>query len=143
MTPRRIQRKRTKGWKMPENTVYVGRPTKWGNPFLTERRSAFECVELFKKTLSAKDSTDLGTKIFGDKPRDNTLGDLIFIEGLYRIGRGICGDIHELRGKNLACWCRLCEAHKDGKPRGVHCKDCAPCHVDPLLEIANGNTTAQ
>ena len=31
--PRRIQRKRTKGWRMPPNTVYVGRPTKWGNPF--------------------------------------------------------------------------------------------------------------
>lgn len=33
MTPKRIQRKRTKGWRMPENTVYVGRPSKWGNPF--------------------------------------------------------------------------------------------------------------
>jgi hypothetical protein len=33
MKPQRIQRKRTKGWKMPPNTVYVGRPTKWGNPF--------------------------------------------------------------------------------------------------------------
>lgn len=31
--PIRIQRKRTKGWRMPENTVYVGRPGKWGNPF--------------------------------------------------------------------------------------------------------------
>lgn len=31
--PKRIQRKRTKGWKMPEGTVYVGRPTQWGNPF--------------------------------------------------------------------------------------------------------------
>ena len=31
--PERIQRRRTKGWMMPENTVYVGRPTKWGNPF--------------------------------------------------------------------------------------------------------------
>lgn len=30
--PARIQRKRTKGWRMPPNTVYVGRPTKWGNP---------------------------------------------------------------------------------------------------------------
>jgi hypothetical protein len=29
----RIQRKRTKGWKMPDNTVYVGRPTKYGNPY--------------------------------------------------------------------------------------------------------------
>lgn len=30
---KRIQRKRTRGWKMPPNTVYVGRPTKWGNPY--------------------------------------------------------------------------------------------------------------
>jgi hypothetical protein len=31
--PERIQRKRTKGWKMPAGAVYVGRPTKFGNPF--------------------------------------------------------------------------------------------------------------
>jgi hypothetical protein len=31
--PKRIQRKRIKGWRMPENAVYVGRPTRWGNPF--------------------------------------------------------------------------------------------------------------
>lgn len=31
--PKRIQRKRTPGWKMPPNTVYVGRGSKWGNPF--------------------------------------------------------------------------------------------------------------
>ena len=30
--PRRVQRSRARGWRMPENTVYVGRPTKWGNP---------------------------------------------------------------------------------------------------------------
>ena len=33
MKPQRIQRKRIKGWKMPENTVSVTRPGKWGNPF--------------------------------------------------------------------------------------------------------------
>lgn len=33
MKPKRIQRKRTKGWRMPEGAVYVGRPTKWGNTF--------------------------------------------------------------------------------------------------------------
>lgn len=33
--PIRIQRKRTKGWRMPEGAVYVGRPTRWGNPFHT------------------------------------------------------------------------------------------------------------
>lgn len=31
--PERIQRKRTKGWKMPPNTVSVCRPGRWGNPF--------------------------------------------------------------------------------------------------------------
>lgn len=34
-TPRRIQRQRTKGWRMPDKrqAKYVGRPTMWGNPF--------------------------------------------------------------------------------------------------------------
>lgn len=34
--PVRIQRLRTKGWRMPEGAVYVGRPTLFGNPW-TER----------------------------------------------------------------------------------------------------------
>jgi hypothetical protein len=42
-----------------------------------------------------------------------------------------------LRGKNLACWCKLCPAHADGKPFDVHCDACAPCHTDPLGKIAN------
>ena len=33
MKPKRIQRKRTKGWRMPEGAIYVGRPTMWQNPF--------------------------------------------------------------------------------------------------------------
>jgi hypothetical protein len=32
MSPSRIQRKRTKGWRAPEGAVYVGRPTRFGNP---------------------------------------------------------------------------------------------------------------
>lgn len=31
--PHRIQRKRTKGWRKPEGSRYVGRPTEHGNPF--------------------------------------------------------------------------------------------------------------
>jgi len=37
--PVRIQRKRTKGWRMPEGAVYVGRGSKWGNPFAYCKRS--------------------------------------------------------------------------------------------------------
>lgn len=32
----RIQRQRTKGWRMPAGARYVGRGTRWGNPFRTE-----------------------------------------------------------------------------------------------------------
>jgi hypothetical protein len=35
--PQRIQRKRTKGWKQPENTCYCGRGSKWGNLFTVGR----------------------------------------------------------------------------------------------------------
>ena len=31
--PIRVQRKRVKGYRHPENTKFVGRPTKWGNPY--------------------------------------------------------------------------------------------------------------
>jgi Domain of unknown function (DUF4326) len=79
--PKRIQRKRTKGWRMPPNTFYVGRPTAWGNPF--------ETAEEYREYVIA-----LG---YEDQIR------------------------HELRGKNLACWCPL-DQH---------------CHADVLLELAN------
>jgi len=36
MKPQRIQLRRTKGWKMPPGAIYVGRPSKWGNPFPLE-----------------------------------------------------------------------------------------------------------
>jgi len=39
--PIRIQRQRTKGWKMPENTVSVTRPGPWGN-YAGSTREAFE-----------------------------------------------------------------------------------------------------
>ena len=44
--PKRIQRKRTPGWKMPPNTVYVGRPTKWGNPYEVGKCYPILCFEL-------------------------------------------------------------------------------------------------
>ena len=58
--PRRIQRRRTAGWRMPEGAAYVGRPSRWGNPFrvggqiiLTgkragERTTAADVVEMFR-----------------------------------------------------------------------------------------------
>lgn len=51
--PIRIQRKRTKGWRMPENTVYVGRPTKWGNPHnISIYNDREKCIRLYRETMS-------------------------------------------------------------------------------------------
>lgn len=112
MSPKRIQRKRTAGWKMPSNAVYVGRPTKWGNPYtpdnytfinpetFTGRPATFaECVEMYRVEITCTD---------GCHPSEHG-----WTEGL---------DPRELAGKDLACWC----------PLG------SPCHADVLLALANG-----
>ena len=128
--PIRVQRRRTKGWKMPPNTVYVGRGSKWGNPFTvdecraagytgTDAEIAARCAEAFRGWL-------------GPHWRNNWDGPVSAIQR-----RSILAWIERLRGKNLACWCRLCERHKDGLPLGETCDDCAPCHADVLLELSN------
>lgn len=77
MIPKRIQRKRARGWKMPPNTVYVGRPSKWGNPFKPDSSFGLRmCVRMYRTWI------EIGK---------NTLRD----------------ELSELRGKNLACWCPL------------------------------------
>lgn len=106
---KRIQRKRTKGWKMPQGAVYVGSPTKWGNPF----------------------------KVWSEKSLDGYMPDIAVSNFRDRIEEsdyeaeqdalGVSAEITsveikaELRGKDLACWCSLDQ----------------PCHADVLLEIAN------
>lgn len=50
--PARIQRKRTKGWRMPEGAVYVGRPTKWGNSADWKRFGRKAAVELYRESLN-------------------------------------------------------------------------------------------
>lgn len=96
--PVRIQRKRTRGWRMPEGVVYVGRPSKWGNPFrVDEWRSAKQAMQDFRTYVQ------------------------------YRLNSSLGYPLEALRGKDLACWCRLEDAD------GVR----IPCHADVLLELAN------
>lgn len=86
--PVRIQLKRTKGWRMPANTVKVDRTTKWGNPYVVGPwMNQHEVIAEFRRMAKGSRYHDLS----------------------------------ELRGKNLACWC----------------KPGAPCHADVLLELAN------
>lgn len=41
----RVQLKRTKGWRMPENTVKVDRTTRFGNPWKVGDRANIDIVE--------------------------------------------------------------------------------------------------
>ncbi|QAY96667.1 hypothetical protein CWB41_13800 [Methylovirgula ligni] len=55
------------------------------------------------------------------------------------VWRSLRDQIGELRGRNLACWCRLCPRHAaTGKPLDEPCPDCVPCHTDVLGARANG-----
>lgn len=80
MSPTRVQRKRSAGWRMPRGAVYVGRPTKWGNPYVVSHLhdDAGLAVGLYRRDLLA---------------------------GRLRV---TVADVRrELKGKRLACWCAL------------------------------------
>ena len=84
MTPVRIQRKRTRGWRMPDGAVYVGRPSKWGNPMKGTHSTREHLTAQFRRMVV----------------------DLRFRD----IARGYPKSwevVRELRGKDLACWCPL------------------------------------
>lgn len=88
--PKRIQRRRSAGWRMPAGAVYVGRPTVWGNPWTVagareagftgdDRALAALCVACFRRALRLR---------------------------LPAVAPAL-ERIDELRGRDLACWCPL------------------------------------
>lgn len=119
MTPKRIQLRRTKGWRKAENTIVVTRATCWGNPFVVEKDGTrAECMARYEAMLLGR---RFKTPLAG--PPRHKLS---------------VSEVREaLRGKNLACFCRLCPLHAEGKPLGVECPDCEECHSDVLLRWAN------
>lgn len=118
--PIRIQRRRTKGWEMPDNTVCVDRTTGFGSPFpviacTTTRAGQTEkmwCVGTWTGPAmwfrdTKPEATELSVKAFRAWfATQDTLQEKAKIA---------------LRGKNLACWCAVGQ----------------PCHADVLLECAN------
>lgn len=98
--PERIKLSRAKGWKMPPNTVKVDRSTRYGNPFkVTEDRSEADAAMAFHTWLTVEGCH----------------------AGIPEQKAALLAALPELRGKNLACWC---------KPHSF-------CHADVLLELAN------
>jgi len=114
---KRIQRKRTKGWKMPENAVYVGRPTKWGNPFRFSPGGYIQIQYKDGKFRKFSNGKFKNPKILVDLYRSWILVDIDMINHIAVPPP----DISELKGKDLACWCPLDK----------------PCHTDVLIELLN------
>ena len=129
--PERVQLSRRKGWRMPGNTVYVGRPSLWGNPWSikdatevrnipTEQARAW-CVVQYQQELTHWGLlSDYG--LHASDGRFDALTAAIDMLHLRNMGEVAA---KMLRGKNLACWCPLDQ----------------PCHADVLLRIANEDTT--
>ncbi|WP_399553875.1 DUF4326 domain-containing protein (plasmid) [Streptomyces anulatus] len=118
--PTRIQRRRTKGWRLPENAVIVSRPSRFGNPFLI--KDAIEAEMGEPRSACASN--------YAEWLRVGTAGG--WYEETYRIGRQVfdrrrvLDELHTLRGKDLACTCPL---PKPGQPDH--------CHASVLLRLAN------
>lgn len=109
--PKRIQLRRTKGWRKPEGAAVVSRPAKWGNPFSANywmRAAGWTEARARDYVFSQFRACVLGT----DSPINPD-----YKEAIDRIKR----DIEQLRGKDLCCWCSLDQ----------------PCHADVLLDLAN------
>lgn len=108
--PKRIRLSRAKGWRMPVNAVKVDRSTPWGNPFIVGvDGTAEDCVRLHRILLAGH------VCITAKAP----------VEEQMRHMRFVAAHIGELRGKDIACWCR------EGRP----------CHGDTYLDLANQEPT--
>lgn len=112
MKPERIQRKRIKGYRLAPNTVCVTRPGTYGNPYYPGSGLGYGRINVDGKPVSW-DISDPRVQVMFFKWRMNDMKKHQPNE--YE------AYIAPLRGKNLACWCRIGE----------------PCHGDVLLELAN------
>jgi hypothetical protein len=111
-SPKRVQLSRKKGWRMPENTVSVARPGRFGNPFKILNEEGFPLI-------IGPDNRCYEAPGYGEPTWDDVHAQAV---SLFRT-RAVDGlpNLSPLRGKNLACWCPLDQ----------------PCHGDVLLELAN------
>lgn len=85
--PKRVQMRRTRGWRKPAGVVYVGRPSIWGNPWIVGGRA--------HGALSPKEAVaEYEAALVKGKLRD-------------RAGTPLAERLAELKGRDLACWCDL------------------------------------
>jgi hypothetical protein len=106
---------------MPEGTVYVGRPTRWGNLWsIGSDGLVVGPGRFYSHDPSA--SRALAVALYRDWLRIGNQSPALSGTQDYAVTRRIVLDsLGELEGLDLACWCPLD----------------VPCHADVLLELAN------
>ncbi|CAM5265431.1 DUF4326 domain-containing protein [Streptomyces fumanus] len=118
--PRRIQRRRTKGWRAPDGAIYVGRGSRWGNPARIVPAWSGGLLVQWGETGGA----------VGTWPADGIEAHRYATELYRRWAERTVGFTDraraELAGRDLMCWCPLPEP---GQPDH--------CHAAVLLELAN------
>jgi Domain of unknown function (DUF4326) len=110
--PHRIQLRRRKGWRMPDDAVKVDRTTLFGNPFSIKEYGHDRAVELHRAWLTSR--------------LDDESIPPSRLEELAALRTRVLAALPGLRGKGLACWCPL---PKPGQRDN--------CHAALLLELAN------
>ncbi len=149
--PQRIQRQRVRGWRMPDNTVSVCRPSKWGNPFAYHSRDALARVPAldgsaweYEDRISAHgmrhDFHHSDGRVTVHHVRYMTITECV---GLFR--QALVAPTRQLHlwwrpdYTKPAQWLTATDAVADlrGKNLACYCKPASPCHADVLLEIAN------
>jgi hypothetical protein len=123
MMAKRIQRKRTKDYSQPFGTIYVGRPTKWGNPFgigkyLNAWGKAFIAIRIAKQPEEIRGIYKQGF-LYEKISLENSLKWYQWWLDFQIENKRL--DPKQLKGANLSCWCPLDQ----------------PCHADILLKLAN------
>ena len=137
--PDRIQLKRTRGWRLPEGAVSVGRPSRWGNMFkiggLVEEPGPWKGPAVPRGsglppgTYQARDI--LGQDYTYEIRRVRDRADAVALFRAYIRFHDDQWPLHGIRrvlaGKTLACWCPL---PAEGEPD--------ICHARVLIDLANG-----
>ncbi len=126
---------------MPEGAVYVGRPTRWGNPFAVMRApewphwagSAPWVVvddtgkvwhpEDDHKVIVGRAAADAHQLLLAHQHSVDLFALHIGPMGAYEYDTETrAALVRDLAGRDLSCWCPLA----------------LPCHADVLLDLANG-----
>lgn len=121
--PQRIQLSRARGWRMPANSVKVDRSTPFGNPFALSKGSMSGGGER-REGYFVGDTI----KLFDTREEAQRVSVAAFEAWMHQWPQHqlLAAARHALRGKNLACWCKL---PNSGEPD--------LCHAAVLLRISN------